>query len=85
MFETLIAYSPMILVFVVFWFFLIRPQKKQQQARQAMLGELKKGDKIVTIGGIHGKIMEVKESQLTIKIADGVEVKAEKYAVDKVV
>lgn len=83
MFEQLIAYSPMILVFVVFWFFLIRPQKKQQQARQAMLGQLKKGDKVITIGGIHGKIMEVKENQLTIKIADGVEVKAEKYAVDK--
>lgn len=83
--ETLIAYSPMILVFIVFWFFLIRPQKKQQQARQTMLGELKKGDKVVTIGGIHGQIIQINENQLRIKIADGVEIKTEKFAVDKVV
>ncbi|SET06457.1 preprotein translocase subunit YajC [Anaerobranca gottschalkii] len=82
--ETLIGFSPLILVFVFFWFFLIRPQKKQQEQRQKMLNELKKGDKIITIGGIYGTITEINDNKITIRIADKVEVKAEKYAVDKV-
>lgn len=82
--QTVIQFAPMLVVFGVFWFFLIRPQKKQQQTRQTMLNELKKGDKIITIGGIYGTITEIGENKLTIRIADKVEIKAEKFAVDKV-
>ncbi|QNO15728.1 preprotein translocase subunit YajC [Alkalicella caledoniensis] len=83
--NTLISFSPMILVFVVFWFFLIRPQQKQQKERQNMLSQLKVGDKVITIGGIYGTITEIKETKLTIRIAEKVEVKAERFAIDKII
>ena len=82
--DQIIGFAPMILVFVVFWFFLIRPQQKQQKARASMLSQLKTGDKVVTIGGIHGTITDIKDDKVTLRIADKVEIKAEKYAVDKV-
>jgi len=52
--DALVQYSPLILLVVVFYFILIRPQQKQQKVRKEMLGSLKKGDRVVTIGGIHG-------------------------------
>lgn len=85
MLDTLIGLSPMILIFVVFWFFLIRPQQKQQKARQAMLGQLKVNDKVITIGGIYGTIVDIKDTKLTIRIADKVEIKSERFAVDKII
>ncbi|WP_350344429.1 preprotein translocase subunit YajC [Proteinivorax tanatarense] len=83
--ELLQALMPFIVLIVVFYFFLIRPQQKQQKARQNMLSELKEGDKIITIGGIFGTLTEIKEDQVKIKIADKTEIKAQRYAVEKVV
>ncbi|WP_353892629.1 preprotein translocase subunit YajC [Proteinivorax hydrogeniformans] len=83
--EFLQALMPFIVLIVVFYFFLIRPQQKQQKARQAMLSELKEGDKVITIGGIFGTLTEVKEDQIKIKIADKTEIKAQRFAVEKVV
>ncbi len=82
LFSTLL---PFVLMFAVFYFLLIRPQQKQQKARQAMLDGLKKGNKIITIGGIHGEIVEVKEDNLVIKIADKVEIKTTRGAVSQVI
>lgn len=82
LFSTLL---PFVLMFAVFYFLLIRPQQKQQKARQAMLDGLKKGNKIITIGGIHGEIVEVKEDNLIIKIADKVEIKTTRGAVSQVI
>ena len=63
----------LIIVFAMSYFFLIRPGKKQQQQRQSMLNQLKKGDQVVTIGGLHGQIYEINDEQNTILIdADGV-------------
>jgi preprotein translocase subunit YajC len=61
---------PMLLIFVVFYFLLIMPQKKRQRALQEKIANLKAGDRIVTTGGIIGKISEVRESSLLIRSAD---------------
>jgi preprotein translocase subunit YajC len=61
---------PMLLIFVVFYFLLIMPQKKRQRALQEKIANLKAGDKIVTTGGIIGKISEVRETSLLIRSAD---------------
>ena len=62
------SFLPIVLIFGVFWFFLIRPQNKQRKETQRMLSELKKGDKIVTIGGIHGVIQSVRENSVILKV-----------------
>ena len=61
---------PLVLMFAIFYFLLIRPQQKKAKQRNSMLGALKKGDKIVTIGGIHGTIVELKEDTAIVKISD---------------
>lgn len=74
-------YLPLILIVVVFYFFMIRPQLKKQKDQKKFRENLAKGDKIVTIGGLHGKINEVKDDVVIIEIAPNVTVKAEKSAV----
>lgn len=59
---------PMVLIFVVFWFFLIRPQRKKEKEAQDMLKALKVGDRICTIGGIYGTICNIKDDVLTIEV-----------------
>ncbi|MGI6129082.1 MAG: preprotein translocase subunit YajC [bacterium] len=76
---------PMIIFFAIFYFFLIRPQQKQRKERQNMLGALRKGDKIVTIGGIHGTLTDVKEHVVRLKVADNLELKFNREAVGYVV
>lgn len=82
--STLSMFLPMILVFVIFWFILIMPQRKQQKQRQAMLDALKKGDKVITIGGIHGEILEIDGDDLRLRIGDKVEIKVLRSAVSRV-
>ena len=72
-----------ILLIVVFWLFFIRPQSKRAKEEQKFRNELKKGDKVVTIGGFHGKITEVKETTIMLSIAPNVEVEIEKTALVK--
>ena len=71
----------LLLIIVVFYFFMIRPQQKKQKKIQQFRDTLKKGDKIVTIGGIHGKIVEVQETTFTIEVESGTKFKIEKAAV----
>ena len=66
---------PIILMLGVMWFFLIRPQQKKQKEHRQMLGNLKKGDRIITSGGLYGRITGVTEAVLTVEIADKVRVK----------
>jgi preprotein translocase subunit YajC len=70
-----------VLIFVVFWLFFIRPQNKKQKEEQKFREALQKGDKVVTIGGIHGKIEEVKETTLIISVDSNVKIEIEKSAV----
>lgn len=74
----------MALVFVVFWFLMIMPQRKQQKQRNTMLSNLKKGDKVVTIGGVHGEIVEFEEEDIKLRVADKVEIKIAKSAISRV-
>jgi preprotein translocase subunit YajC len=72
-----------VLMFVVFYFFMIRPQMKKTKEEKKFREELKKGDKVVTIGGIHAKIAEVKETTLVVDTGEGQRLKIEKSAVSK--
>ena len=71
----------MILIFVVFYFFMIRPQTKKQKELQKQRDEMKKGDKVVTAGGIYGEIKEVQENAFIITIAKDVTIKVSKESV----
>ena len=71
----------MILIFVVFYFFMIRPQTKKQKELQAQREAMKKGDKVVTAGGIYGEIKEVQENTFIITIAKDVTIKVSKESV----
>ena len=70
-----------ILIFVVFYFLLIRPQKKVQDDHRKMIVSLKKNDEIITSGGIHGIIANVKEATITLKVDDNVKVEVQKSSV----
>lgn len=66
---------------VVFYFFMIRPQMKKQKEIAKFRAELKKGDKIITTGGIYGKIAEMKETTITLEVEDGSKMKVDKAAI----
>ncbi len=70
-----------ILIFVVFYFLLIRPQKKAQDDHKKMLAGLKKNDEVITNGGIHGIIANVKDSTVTLKVDDNVKLEIQKSCV----
>ncbi|MCL5268032.1 MAG: preprotein translocase subunit YajC [Bacteroidetes bacterium] len=69
------------LIIFIFYFMIIRPQSKRQKERQKMLEAMKKGDKIVTSGGIHGKIIGMEDKTVLVEISDNVKIKVEKSAV----
>jgi preprotein translocase subunit YajC len=75
---------PLVLMFVLFYFLLIRPQQKRQKAVANMQNELKKGDKIVTIGGLHGFIDSIDENKAVIKCGDGSRLTFERNAIREV-
>lgn len=72
---------PFLLIIVVFYFFMIRPQMKRQKELRKYRENLKKGDKIVTTGGIYGKVSEIKEDRVIVEIAEGVRIAIDKAAV----
>jgi len=78
-------FLPMIVIFVAFYFLLIRPQQKRQKAHTALISALSTGDEVVTAGGILGKVTAVSEHYATLRIADDVEVKVQKSTVSAVV
>ena len=79
--EGLISFMPLIIIFVIFYFLLIRPQQKKQQQHKSMLGSLKRGDKVVTTGGIHGTIEGLTDTTLQLKIANQVKVTISRSAI----
>ncbi|NTU67751.1 MAG: preprotein translocase subunit YajC [Chlorobiaceae bacterium] len=74
---------PLVLIFVVFYFFMIRPQQKKQKDRQKLLDDIKRGDRVVTIGGIHGTVagIETEKKTVLVQIADNVKIKFERSAI----
>lgn len=80
----LIGFLPIILMFAVFYFVLIRPQQQQQKKRQEMLNALKTGDKVVTIGGIHGEIIALSDDEVRVRVADNVELRMNRQGIGHV-
>jgi preprotein translocase subunit YajC len=77
----LMSFLPIVLMFVVLYFLMIRPQMKRQKEQKAMMEALAKGDEVVTAGGILGKVTKVTDAYVTIEVADGTEVVVQKAAV----
>ncbi len=75
------AFVPIILMFVIFYFLLIRPQQKKAKAHQTMIANLKKGDQVLTSGGIYGQVTAIDESTATVEIADKVRVKVTRSSI----
>ncbi|MCX5699968.1 MAG: preprotein translocase subunit YajC [Candidatus Omnitrophica bacterium] len=72
---------PLILIFVIFYFMLIRPQKQREKEQKKMLGSLSKNDEVVTTSGIHGTIVNLKDKTITLRIDDNVKVEMERNCV----
>ncbi len=79
----LMSFLPLILIVVVFYFFMIRPQMKRQKETRQFREGLKKGDKVVTTGGIYGKIISVQETTINLEIAKDVHIKVDKNGIVK--
>ena len=80
-FDQMKTFLPFILIFVVFYFFMIRPQQKKQKEIQKAREGMKVGDKVVLSGGIYGTIKEVKENAFIVEVSDGVRIKVDKGSV----
>ena len=72
---------PMIMMFLIFYFVLIRPQQKKQQEARKMVDELKEGDTVVTLSGIHGTIKKVKDDTVMLQVADNVRLKINRSSI----
>ncbi len=79
-----VSLVPMVLIFAVFYLLLVRPQRKQEATRSAMIEKLKKSDEVVTVGGVHGTIVGVKEKTFLLRVDDNVKVEIDKSAVASV-
>ncbi len=75
---------PFLLIIVIFYFFLIRPQNKKQKETQKMLDALKKGDKVITIGGIHGTVSSVKDNTVIVKVDENCKLEFNRTAISSV-
>lgn len=75
----------MVVMFIVIYFFMIRPEQKKQKQKQNMMGNLKKGDKVLTIGGVYGTVGNVKDDVVMVKISENTTVKLAKSAISNVI
>lgn len=81
--DTLLTFLPMVAIFVVFYFLLIRPQQKKAKEARAMLEALSKGDEIVTAGGILGRIVKIDEQYVTVEVASNTQMVVQRSAVSQ--
>jgi len=75
------SFLPLVLIFVVFYFLLIKPQQKQKKDHAEMVKNLAKNDEVVTSGGIHGTIVNVKETSVVLRVDDSAKIEVDKYAI----
>ena len=83
--SSFLGFMPILLIFVIIYFLIFRPQQKQQKEHREMIRSLKKGDRIITGGGIHGRITGMDDTTLTVEIADKVRVKVNRGNVSSLV
>jgi preprotein translocase subunit YajC len=79
----IMTFLPLILIIVVFYFFMIRPQMKKQKELATFRNSIAKGDKVVTTGGIYGKILEIKDNTVLLQVDDNVKIRVDKAAIVK--
>lgn len=77
----LLSFLPLVLVFLIFWFLVIGPTRKRQKELQMAVEQLKRGDKVITHGGLHGEVAGVEPANVLLKIADGVKVRVSKTGI----
>jgi preprotein translocase subunit YajC len=80
----MLQFFPLIMIFIIFYFLLIRPQKKAEKERKAMLKNIKKNDEIVFSGGIHGVVLNVKDKTITVRIDDDVKIELDREAISHI-
>jgi preprotein translocase subunit YajC len=80
----LIGLLPFVFIFIIFYYVMVRPQRRRQMEQQKLISALKTGDRVVTASGIHGLISNVKETTVILKVADNVKIEIEKSAVGTV-
>lgn len=78
-------FGPIILIFAIFYFLIIRPQQKRERERKNMLDNLQEGDEIITIGGIFGRILNIKDDVVTLEVGDKVKIKVTRSAIGNVI
>ncbi len=78
------TFLPLVLIFVVFYFFIIRPQRKKEDDRKSMIEGVKKGDKVITIGGLYGNVTQIDESSLLVQVDTNTKLRVEKNAIARV-
>ncbi|MET0959360.1 MAG: preprotein translocase subunit YajC [Psychrobacillus psychrotolerans] len=83
--DTLVGLLPIIAMFAVMWFFIIRPAQKRQKTTSQMQNNLKRGDDIITVGGLHAKVDAVDDQTIFVTVADGTRLQFERVAVGRVV
>lgn len=82
--SSLEQFLPLIIIVIVFYMLIMRPQQKKQRARQDLLRSVETGDKVVTIGGIHGVIADIQDSTVILRVADGVKLEIDRSAISSV-
>jgi preprotein translocase subunit YajC len=81
----IVMFLPMILIFAVFYLFIIRPQQKREKERKNLIAAVKKGDKVITIGGVHGTVVQVDETTVIAQVDTNTKLRFEKNAIGQVV
>lgn len=77
-------FLPLILIFLVFYFFIIRPQQKREKQRKAMIAAVAKADRVITAGGIHGIVTQVEETSVLVDVSGGIKLRVEKNSLASV-
>jgi preprotein translocase subunit YajC len=81
----LAMFLPLVLIFIVFYFFIIRPQKKKEDQRKKMIEAVQKGNRVITIGGVHGTVTQVDETSVLVQVDNNTKLRIEKSALSSVV
>ena len=82
-FDALLQQLPFFLIFFVIWYFMLRPNMKKQEDLKQMQSNIKKGDRVITIGGIHGKVIQVKNNKVVLKISNNSEITVDTVAISR--
>jgi len=78
-------FGPIIIIFAIFYFMIITPQQKREKDRRNMLSNLKEGDEVITVGGIYGKVLNIKDDVVTLDVGDKIKIKVSRSAIGNVI